>query len=100
MTFLGKTLLFVGLAASPLLSATTPLPAELLAQGRVDDAIATLQAAVNAAPNDAESYNLLCRAYFALGNWDRGIPNCERAASLQPGSSRYHLWLGRTFGEK
>jgi len=43
---------------------------------------------------------LLCRAYFTLGEWDRGISNCERAVSLDPSNSRYHLWLGRVYGEK
>lgn len=72
----------------------------LLAEGRVDDAINFLQGKINAAPNDAESYNLMCRAYFSLGNWDRGIPYCEKSVKLAPDNSRYHLWLGRIYGEK
>jgi len=73
---------------------------QLLSAGRVDDAISALQRQTSANPNDAESYNLLCRAYFSLGNWDRGIAACEKAVSLQPDNSRYHLWLGRIYGEK
>ncbi|MGA9040706.1 MAG: tetratricopeptide repeat protein [Terriglobales bacterium] len=72
----------------------------LLAQGRVDDAIATLRGQISASPNDPEAHNLLCRAYFTLGEWDRGISNCEQAVSLDPNNSRYHLWLGRVYGEK
>jgi tetratricopeptide (TPR) repeat protein len=72
----------------------------LLAEGRIDDAISTLQGKLSSTPNDAESYNLLCRAYFALGNWDRGISDCEQSVKLAPGNSRYHLWLGRIYGEK
>jgi len=72
----------------------------LLAEGRVDDAIHSLQTKLTAAPNDAESYNLMCRAYFSLGNWDRGIPYCEKSVKLAPDNSRYHLWLGRIYGEK
>jgi tetratricopeptide (TPR) repeat protein len=72
----------------------------LLAEGRVDDAIQSLQGKLTAAPNDAESYNLMCRAYFSLGSWDRGIPYCEKSVKLAPENSRYHLWLGRIYGEK
>lgn len=74
--------------------------AELLSQGRVDDSIRMLQSKISTTPTDAESYNLLCRSYFQLGNWDRGIPACERAVVLDPNNSEYHLWLGRVYGEK
>ena len=47
-----------------------------------------------------ESYNLLCRSYFVLGNWDRAISACEKAVGLDAGNSRDHLWLGRAYGEK
>jgi tetratricopeptide (TPR) repeat protein len=76
-------------------------PAEqLLAEGRVDEAIITLRGAIDKSPNDAEAYNLLCRAYYSLGDWNRGIDNCEKAVSLAPSNSLYHLWLGRIYGEK
>jgi tetratricopeptide (TPR) repeat protein len=73
---------------------------DLLEAGRVDEAIADLQAKIKTAPDDAELYNLLCRSYFALGSWDRGVSACEKAVALQPDNSRYHLWLGRAYGEK
>jgi len=89
---------FVLLLPTSLLAAH---PAQiLLAEGRVDDAISTLQGQLHSKPDDAQSYNLLCRAYFALGNWDAGIQNCEKAVALEPNSSQYHLWLGRIYGEK
>jgi len=66
----------------------------------VDDAIASLQHRISTAPNDADSYNLLCRAYFALGDWDKGISACEKAVALAPENAQYHLWLGRIYGEK
>ena len=75
-------------------------PSTLLAQGRVDEAIAALRQKINVSPNDAEAQNLLCRAYFTLGEWDRGIAACQKAISLDPNNSRYHLWLGRIYGEK
>ncbi len=91
------------LAAGLLFLAATAVAADvptLLAEGRIDDAIHSLQTKLTAAPDDAESYNLMCRAYFALGNWDRGIPYCEKSVKLAPDNSRYHLWLGRIYGEK
>jgi cytochrome c-type biogenesis protein CcmH/NrfG len=66
----------------------------------VDEAISTLTAKIQTNPNDAESFNLLCRAYLLLGKWDRGIAACEAAVSLKPSNSSYHLWLGRIYGEK
>jgi tetratricopeptide (TPR) repeat protein len=75
-------------------------PKDLLAAGRVDDAIQTLKQQISPSPNDAEANNLLCRAYFMLEEWDHGISACERAVNLAPQNSLYHLWLGRIYGEK
>jgi tetratricopeptide (TPR) repeat protein len=66
----------------------------------MDDAIVSLQHRISSAPKDAESYNLLCRAYFALADWDKGISACEKAVSFDPDNAQYHLWLGRVYGEK
>lgn len=74
-------------------------PEDLLATGRVDQTIETLQQQIHSAPT-AEAYNLLCRAHFELGAWDAGIPFCERATALEPKNGLYHLWLGRIYGEK
>ncbi len=71
----------------------------LLASGRADEAVQSLVQQIRSAPT-AENYNLLCRAYFELGEWDAGIPNCEKSVSLAPDDSMYHLWLGRIYGEK
>jgi tetratricopeptide (TPR) repeat protein len=73
---------------------------ELLAAGRADDAVRTLQQQITQSPADAEPYNLICRAYFMLEEWDRGIAACEHARDLDPQNSLYHLWLGRIYGEK
>lgn len=72
----------------------------LLASGHVDEAIALLDGQLRKSPDDAVARNLLCRAYFSLGDWDRGISNCEKAVSLDPDNSQFHLWLGRIYGEK
>ena len=75
-------------------------PKDLLAAGRVDDAIQTLKQQISHSPTDREANNLLCRAYFMLEEWDHGISACERAVNLAPQNSLYHLWLGRVYGEK
>lgn len=82
------------------LGATTPTGAKLLAEGRVDDAIVLLQGKIKSTPSDSDSYNLLCRAYYMLGNLDPGISACEKAVSLSPDNGDYHSWLGRIYGEK
>lgn len=93
--FLILPLLIASLTASMADSAT-----DKLAAGRVDDAIAELNGRLSSAPSDAESSNLLCRAYFALEDWDRAESSCKKATSLDPSNSRFHLWMGRVYGEK
>ena len=82
------------------LAAAANSPQDLLAAGRVDEAINTLQGQISVRPDSAESYNLLCRAYFSLGDWDHAVSACQKAVSLEPNNSNYHLWLGRAYGEK
>jgi tetratricopeptide (TPR) repeat protein len=86
-------------ASAATAGADEPAPA-LLASGRVDEAIAALHGQINSSPNDAGAQNLLCRAYFSVGQWDRGISACEKAVALAPENGQYHLWLGRIYGEK
>jgi tetratricopeptide (TPR) repeat protein len=74
-------------------------PQALLASGRVDQALQTLEHQILTSPT-AESYNLLCRAHFELEAWDAAIPACEKAVSLAPDNGLYRLWLGRAYGEK
>ena len=73
---------------------------DMLAAGRIDEAITELNGRLSSTPADAESSNLLCRAYFALEDWNRAESSCRKAASLDPDNSRFHLWLGRVYGEK
>jgi tetratricopeptide (TPR) repeat protein len=73
---------------------------EMLAAGRIDEAIAALNGRLSSAPTDAESSNLLCRSYFALEDWDRAESACKRAVALDTNNSRFHLWMGRVYGEK
>ena len=92
-------LVLIGSLCLPSFSAAADSPQDLLAAGRVDEAIQTLEQQIHAAPT-AEAYNLLCRAHFELDAWDAGISACEKAVSLAPKSGLYHLWLGRIYGEK
>jgi tetratricopeptide (TPR) repeat protein len=75
-------------------------PSQMLAAGRIDDVIASMQAQLQKTPSDAAAHNYLCRAYFSVQDWDGAIVACEKAVSLEPGNSDYHLWLGRSYGEK
>jgi tetratricopeptide (TPR) repeat protein len=95
-----RFLLSLFLATLPALAATGPSATSLLASGRVDDAISSLHQTITHSPNDAEAHHLLCRAYFSLADWDRGVSDCQIAVSLDPNNSNYHLWLGRAYGEK
>jgi tetratricopeptide (TPR) repeat protein len=101
----GRALSLVILCALPLGASRTPAVNEpsaqqLLASARVDQAIHVLEQQTTSSADDAESFNLLCRVYFMIEDWDRGIPPCERARNLDPKSSSYWLWLGRIYGKK
>jgi len=73
---------------------------DILASGHAAEAVEVLQQRIERAPDDAGSFNLLCRAYFMMDEWDRGIQACEHARNLDPQNSLYQLWLGRIYGEK
>jgi len=73
---------------------------DMLTAGRIDDAITELNGRLASAPSDAESSNLLCRAYFTLEQWDRAESSCRKAVTIAPDNGRFHLWLGRVYGEK
>ena len=85
---------------SSLVYGTDASPKELLATGHVDEVVQALQQQTARSPGNASAYNLLCRAYFMLDQWDQGISACERAVKLEPRDSSFHLWLGRIYGEK
>ncbi len=88
------------LALAFCISARADSPTDLLTTGRVDEALQTLQQQLARSPDNAAAQNLLCRAYFMLDEWDRGISACERAVNLDSSNALYHLWLGRIYGEK
>lgn len=81
-------------------AAAPPSPRDLLLEGRVDDAITSLQVRIERSPGDAEAYHLLARAYLLIEAWDKAVAPAEQAVALDPGDSNYHLWLGRAYGRK
>jgi len=90
----------LGLLPAVSAAAEPASPAELLAVGHVDEAIRLLKDRVQAAPRDAQAYNLLTRTYFYMGRWDEAATAAERAAGLDPANSDYQLWVARAVGEK
>lgn len=72
----------------------------LFVNGAADAAVRALQTSINAKPSGADEHNLLCRVYYAEERWDAAISECERAVALNPRSSLFQLWLGRSYGEK
>jgi len=93
-------LLFLLLLLPGVPSAFADSAREMLAAGRIDDAISALSGRLASSPADAESSNLLCRAYYAVEDWDRAESSCKKAIALDPGNSRYHRWLAHVYGEK
>jgi tetratricopeptide (TPR) repeat protein len=73
---------------------------DMLAAGRIDDAIYTLNGKLSSTPSDAQSSNLLCRAYFALEDFNRAASHCEKAVALEPNNGSFHRWLAIVYGEK
>src|ERR1700680_3577552 len=100
ITRTSRVLLVLILLIASLTASVADSAKDKLAAGRIDEAITELNGRLSSAPADAESSNLLCRAYFALEDWDRAESFCRKAISLQPDNSRFHLWLGRVYGEK
>jgi tetratricopeptide (TPR) repeat protein len=78
-----------------LIASAATSPEQIIASGNVDEAIRTLSSRT-----DAASINLLSRAYYAIEQWDNAVKNAEKAVTLAPDNSMYHLWLGREYGEK
>jgi len=88
------------LLMAPLSASVVDFARDMLAAGRIDEAIATLNLHLSTAPADAESSNLLCRAYLAIEELDRAESSCRRAIALDPLNGRYHRWMGHVYGEK
>ena len=77
------------------IGAADPATLQLLSRGRVNEAISALSNR-----GDAESFNLLSRAYYAMERWDDAVRWGERATAERPQDAGYHLWLARAYGRK
>jgi tetratricopeptide (TPR) repeat protein len=82
------------------ITAQAVTPERTLMDGRVDDAIRMLQAAIAANASDGPAHLLLCRAYFSEQQNDEAVHACEAAVKLMPKSSDAQDWMGRAYGLK
>jgi len=71
ITRTSRVLLALLLLIASLTASVADSARDMLAAGRIDEAITELNGRLSTVPADAESSNLLCRAYFALEDWDR-----------------------------
>jgi tetratricopeptide (TPR) repeat protein len=67
-----------------------------LDSGRADSALSLL----SSLPPSAEVHNLRCRVFFSLEQWDAAEKECQQAVNQDKQNSDYHMWFGRTLGEK
>jgi Flp pilus assembly protein TadD len=65
----------------------------LHAQGRISDAFSRYQAALAAAPNDAEALHLLGVAYLGMGQMQLGLAFVRRAITERPDEADFRLNL-------
>jgi tetratricopeptide (TPR) repeat protein len=86
---------------------TQQAPAQLLAQanaalqaGEADKALALLKSLPSSDTSQAEAANLECRVRLTLEQWDAAASECQQSVRLDAQNSIYHLWLGRSLGEK
>ena len=93
-------LLLMATLSTTMLASVADSARDMLAAGHIDEAITVLNLHLSSAPSDAESANLLCRAYLAIEELDRAESSCKRAIALDPENSRYHRWMGHVYGEK
>src|ERR1019366_3509282 len=77
------------------IGAADPATVQLLSRGRMNEAISALSNR-----GDAESLNLLSRAYYAMERWEDAVRWGERAIAERPQDAGYHLWLARAYGRK
>jgi len=93
--FLNFFAIFALLLVFATASLADPEASQLLSTGHVNEAVTALTS-----HDDAQSLNLMSRAYFAMERWDEAVKYGERAVSLEPQNATYRLWLGREYGRK
>jgi tetratricopeptide (TPR) repeat protein len=93
------TIIAVSASSQSALDGLAEVNASLQA-GEADKALALLQALPSPVSGSAEAHNLKCRVLYTLENWDAAGNECEQAVNLDRQNSGYHLWFGRTLGER
>jgi tetratricopeptide (TPR) repeat protein len=73
-------------------------PAEELYQRT--DYQGSLQLALGVRPLSADTYNLIGRDYFMMGEFKKAAEAFQHAVTLEPNSSSHIHWLGRTYGRR
>ena len=71
-----------------------------LQAGEADKALALLRSLPSLVAGSAEAHNLHCRVLYILEYWDAAGSECEQAVNMDKQNSGYHLWFGRTLGER
>jgi tetratricopeptide (TPR) repeat protein len=72
----------------------------LLKKGRVDEAIAHCQKALEIKPDSAEAHNNLGNALLQKGSMDEAITHCQRALQIKPDYAESHNNLGNALLQK
>jgi tetratricopeptide (TPR) repeat protein len=72
----------------------------LMQKGKVDEAIAHYQEALQITPQDAKVHSNLGMALFQKGSLDEAITHLQKAAQIQPGLAKAHYNLGVALGQK
>ncbi len=72
----------------------------LLERGHADEALAVVGQVLATNAQDAAALNLQCRVLLSEQRAEEAEPPCDTAVQLAPGSSNYHLWLGRVLGRR
>jgi tetratricopeptide (TPR) repeat protein len=100
-------LLAVSLAGTTSLVATVKKESDVMDAGRrayessdYAKAVLELQAAAAKDTQNGEIQLLLTKSYLELQERDAAITSAERAVAIDPKSSVYHEWLGRSYGDK
>jgi tetratricopeptide (TPR) repeat protein len=68
--------------------------------GKYAEAVKTLTAALDRAPQDAAINHWLGRCYYEQHRYDESITHAEAAVKLSPQNGEYERWLGRIYGAK
>src|SRR5262249_25010396 len=49
---------------------------------------------------DGTAWELMAKNYYGLGDYKKATESMEKALSLEPENSEFHLWMGRAYGRR